>query len=435
MIPADLASRLQSLHLDQQPSAPQPALPIQKLTDALSDLQAGQRIMAEIQAQLPNGTYRALVGQREITLALPFAAKQGDSLELDVVETDGKLSLAVVAKQAGGAQSGAGLDSVPTTLSQTGKLIGDLLGGIGDQGKRATPAPLNGNQPLVDKFPASAAELAPVLKEALSKSGVFYEAHQARWVAGQLSTSQLLQEPQGQHSSLTAAGLLTNTTVAPQGSAPTSPPGAASSGQETPGKAATASGTNATATSPTLSESTSSASTPGTAALGTAPAPHTTAAENAVNDSRLATTPAGSADQNASAAAKGQPMQIPADLAPLVQQQLDALATQTYAWQGQIWPGQQMSWEIDEQQHKDHGGEADLAAQWQTRLKLNLPQLGGIDASLRLRPGNEVEISLATADGNSETTLGAAALQLKQQFEAAGLHLTQLVIKHGPSAG
>lgn len=434
MIPADLASRLQSLHLDQQPSAPQPALPIQKLTDALSDLQAGQRIIAEIQAQLPNGTYRALVGQREITLALPFAAKQGDSLELDVVETDGKLSLAVVAKQAGGAQSGAGLDSVPTTLSQTGKLIGDLLGGIGDQGKRATPTPLNGNQPLVDKFPASAAELAPVLKEALSKSGVFYEAHQARWVAGQLSTSQLLQEPQGQHSTLTAIGLTTNTAGA-QGTAPTSSPGAASSGQATPGNAATASGANTTTTSAALSESIGPGSTPGTAALSTAHIPQPPSAENTSTDSRVATPQAGSADQNASAAAKGQPMQIPADLAPLVQQQLDALATQTYAWQGQIWPGQQMSWEIDEQQHKNHGGDTDLSAQWQTRLKLDLPQLGGIDASLRLRPGNEVEISLATADGNSETTLGAAALQLRKQFEAAGLHLTQLVIKHGPSAG
>lgn len=434
MIPADLASRLQSLHLDQQPSAPQPALPIQKLTDALSDLQAGQRIMAEIQAQLPNGTYRALVGQREITLALPFAAKQGDSLELDVVETDGKLSLAVVAKQAGGAQSGAGLDSVPTTLSQTGKLIGDLLGGIGDQGKRATPAPLNGNQPLVDKFPASAADLAPVLKEALSKSGVFYEAHQARWVAGQLSTNQLLQEPQGQHSSLTATGLLTNTAPPLQGSTPTSPASATSAGPATAANQATAPGTTTTA-SPASTASASSASSSGTAAPSTAPGTHTKTAESVASDTRTGTAQVGSADLNASAAAKGQPMQIPADLAPLVQQQLDALATQTYAWQGQIWPGQQMSWEIDEQQHKNHGGDTDLAAQWQTRLKLNLPQLGGIDASLRLRPGNEVEISLATADGNSETTLGAAALQLKQQFEAAGLHLTQLVIKHGPSAG
>ena len=41
--------------------------------------------MAEIQAMLPNGSYRAVVAQREITLALPFSAKSGDSLELEVV--------------------------------------------------------------------------------------------------------------------------------------------------------------------------------------------------------------------------------------------------------------------------------------------------------------------------------------------------------------
>ena len=41
------------------------------------------------------------------------------------------------------------------------------------------------------------ADLAPVLKQALTQSGVFYEAHQARWVAGQLPTEALRQEPQG----------------------------------------------------------------------------------------------------------------------------------------------------------------------------------------------------------------------------------------------
>lgn len=36
--------------------------------------------IAEIQAMLPNGTYRAIINQRNVTLALPFSAKTGDSL-------------------------------------------------------------------------------------------------------------------------------------------------------------------------------------------------------------------------------------------------------------------------------------------------------------------------------------------------------------------
>lgn len=365
MIPADVASRLR-LAVQDQPTAPQPASPVKNLGDVLSDLVPGQRIMAEIQAMLPNGSYRAVVAQRDITLALPFSAKAGDSLELEVVDTDGKLSLAVVSNRTSGAQAGTTQDSVATTLSQTGKLIGDLLADIDGQGKRAAPAPLNGNQPLVDNFPDSAADLAPLLKDALSKSGVFYEAHQARWAAGQLPTEQLLQEPQGKHSTPMPTPLAEAIIADKQSS------GSATSLQ------------------------------------GTTPL-----------------------DDTSRTGAKLQAAGIPSDLAPLVQQQLESLATQTFTWQGQVWPGQQMHWEIDEQQGKRQSTDDENAGQWQTRLKLELPQLGGIDATLRLRPGNEVEIALSTSDDRSETALSTAANQLTQQFAAAGLSLIKLSIKHG----
>ncbi|MCB4360892.1 flagellar hook-length control protein FliK [Quatrionicoccus australiensis] len=368
MIPADIASHLR-LAVPDQPSAPQPVTPVKNLGDVLSDLVPGQRIMAEIQAMLPNGTYRAVVAQRDITLALPFAAKQGDSLELEVVENDGKLALAVVSNRTSGAQAGTTQDSVATTLSQTGKLIGDLLADIDGQGKRAAPAPLNGNQPLVEKFPASAADLAPLLKDALSKSGVFYEAHQARWVAGQLPTEQLLQEPQGKHSSPEAA-------------------------------------------------------------LNTA-ASQTANGDKPLVESKPSPTPTSTASDAISIGNKSQSTGIPSDLTPLVQQQLESLATQTFAWQGQVWPGQQMHWEIDEQSENATRSDRETSGQWQTRLKLNLPQLGGIDATLSLRPGNEVEIALSATSDNSEAALSSAANSLRQQFEAAGLNLTKLSIKHG----
>lgn len=368
MIPADVASRLR-LTVQDQPAATQPATPVKNLGDVLSDLVPGQRIMAEIQAMLPNGSYRAVVAQREITLALPFSAKAGDSLELEVVDSDGKLSLAVVSNRTSGTQAGSAQESVATTLSQTGKLIGDLLADIDGQGKKAAPAPLNGNQPVVDNFPDSAADLAPLLKEALSKSGVFYEAHQARWVAGQLATEQLLQEPQGKHSS------------------PTPPPLAGAG----------------------IADKQNSANT--------TPAPIAT-----------------STDDITRSGGKLQAVGIPADLAPLVQQQLESLATQTFTWQGQVWPGQQMHWEIDEQQGQRKSSDSENTGQWQTRLKLELPQLGGIDAALRLRPGNEVEITLSTSTDRSENALNTAARQLTEQFAAAGLNLTKLSIKHGTLA-
>jgi len=370
MIPPDVANSLRQLLPDSsrlENQQTQPVTPAQKLGDVLSNLVPGQRVMAEIQAMLPNGSYRALVAQRDITLALPFSAKAGDSLELEVVETDGKVSLAFVGERSASGSSLA-QNSVATTLSQTGKLIGDLLGDVDNPGKRAAPAMLNGNQPLVNNFPTSAADLAPILKDALGKSGVFYEAHQARWVAGQLPTNELLNEPQGRYSQLhdTAQGALSD------------------------GK-------------PTANQA-------GVSALREPPS-----------------------DQ-AALAARTQPGSIPAELTSLVQQQLDALATQNFAWHGQIWPGQQMFWEIDDKQDGNRNKDGEATAQWQTRLKLNLPQLGDIEATLRLRPGNEVDISISAGSDSSEQKLNIATTQLKEQFEAAGLSLTQLTVKHGTPA-
>lgn len=375
MIPPDVANSLRqvlpdSSRLENQQT--QPVTPAQKLGDVLSNLVPGQRVMAEIQAMLPNGNYRAVVAQREITLALPFSAKAGDSLELEVVETDGKVSLAFIGERTASGASSQAAHSVATTLSQTGKLIGDLLGDVDNPGKRAAPATLNGNQPLVTDFPTSAAELAPILKDALGKSGVFYEAHQARWVAGQLPTRELLNEPQGRHSQLRDAA----TETLPEGQ------------------------TNKLR--PEIQA--------GIAAVREAP------------------------PDQASMAARTQPSSIPAELTSLVQQQLDALATQNFAWHGQIWPGQQMFWEIDEKQNGPRTKDGEAAGQWQTRLKLNLPQLGDIEATLRLRPGNEVEISVSAARDSSEQKLSTAATQLKEQFEAAGLSLTMFTVKHGTPA-
>lgn len=126
---------------------------------------------------------------------------------------------------------------------------------------------------------------------------------------------------------------------------------------------------------------------------------------------------------------------IPTDLTPLVQQQLDALATQTFAWQGQVWPGQQMHWEIEKQaDERGQRGDDESAVRWRTRLKLDLPRLGGIAASLSLRPGGEVGIDLVAESPASEAQLDGATAQLREQMAAAGLSLTQFSVKHDETA-
>ncbi|MBK7646602.1 MAG: flagellar hook-length control protein FliK [Betaproteobacteria bacterium] len=373
MIPPDVANALRLQIPDQakvaaQQPQNQPVAAVQQITDVLSNLVPGQRILAEIQALLPNGSYRAVVGQRDITLSLPFSAKPGDTLELEVTESDGKLTLAFVTNRSDSAAAKAPPESASTSLSTAGKLIGDLMGNIQTDGKRAPAAPLNNAQPLVETMPKTAADLVPVLKQALTESGMFYEAHQARWVAGEFPTENLKQEPQGKLSSAQ-----TNATVNPENT------------------------------------------------------PKTNNLPNAEPASNTAPTTASRAEPSAGTA-------VPRDLMPIVQQQLDGLATQNFAWQGQVWPGQQMRWEIGENQDDSRSSSSDEIQRWQTRLKLSLPQLGDIDITLNLKAGGEVRVAVTAGTESSETRLRDEVQQLRKQFEAAGLNLTEVSVQHDEAA-
>jgi hypothetical protein len=44
---------------------------------------------------------------------------------------------------------------------------------------------------------------------------------------------------------------------------------------------------------------------------------------------------------------------VPEDLRLLVQQQLDAVATQRLAWHGEVWPGQTLNWQIEPDGRRD----------------------------------------------------------------------------------
>ena len=378
MIPSDVASRLQNAaDLALRPSASP-----QEVSDKLSGLVAGQRVLAEIAALLPNGTYRALMNQRNITLALPFAAKSGDVLELLVTESDGKLALAVISHSAAQAEQSSGTGTT-ATLSRTAQYIGQLLGEARPQTEEERATPLNSNRPLTNTPPQSAQDILPALKQALSQSGLFYEAHQAEWIAGRLPTTALLKEPQGQLSPAlseqpvaaqeASATALQNKTVQ-AGELPLNQPSRLSS----------------TAVQP-----------------DTLPAP--------VSNDKTAPPQANS----------GQIVHPSAQ--PLVQQQLEALATQNYVWQGQVWPGQEMRWEIDPENAQRQANSDEEQTAWSTRLRLTLPRLGEIDARLRLE-GNQLVLTLNADDASTRLRMREEADTLRQQLEVAGLTLATLGI-------
>jgi hypothetical protein len=153
----------------------QPTTPISGIPSDLPDLQPGQVFSARIQEVLPENTYRALVAGKTLTLALPEGAEAGDVLELVVIDRSAKAILARTVPEGAGAEA-----YKHTTLSPAAQLIGQLL----SEEEGSHTAPLNRGQPLLNAPPTNAAPLAAALQRAVENSGMFYEAHQAQWVAG-----------------------------------------------------------------------------------------------------------------------------------------------------------------------------------------------------------------------------------------------------------
>jgi hypothetical protein len=106
--------------------------------------------------------------------------------------------------------------------------------------------------------------------------------------------------------------------------------------------------------------------------------------------------PAGLTDADAAPAAEIRPLAVPEELRTLVQQQLEAGASNRLVWMGEVWPGQTMDWEI----HRDEKGtaSAELPDVWQTRLRLELPQLGVVDVRMQLG-GGAMNLMISTASG------------------------------------
>ena len=126
------------------------------------------------------------------------------------------------------------------------------------------------------------------------------------------------------------------------------------------------------------------------------------------------------------APARTQP--IPERLMPVVHQQLDALATQQYVWQGQAWPGQAIEWIIEDPQGESGAEGEDAEENWNTTLRLTLPRLGGVEAQLHLTPAG-VALRLRADDEATIRALDAGGAALASALEAANLKLTGLVVE------
>ncbi|MDP5240681.1 flagellar hook-length control protein FliK [Uliginosibacterium sp. 31-16] len=396
MIPGDLAARLRTM----LEASVQPLSVVHEIPGNLPRFETGERFTAQIQNPLPDGSFRALVAGKTITLALPDSAKSGDVMELVV---SGRQGSAIIARQTGEAPQPAlnTGDTPRPVLSQTGQLISQLLTGRFGEPE---PVPLARGVSLLPEAPAKAAELAPLLKQAISNSGLFYESHLRQWVEGKLPLSALQQEPQAQQAPL------------PDPSAPRPDNRVQqASPQPLPEEAG----------AKPLSKASTEAAIP---AAQTKPATTDEAAE--APPARPAQLEAFAEQAGKSTTARN----VAEPLMPVVQQQLEALATHQMSWQGQVWPGMQMQWDIidPEQQSKPGAGDEESMRFWRSALRLQLPHMGDIQAQLVLGPQG-LSVLIDTNSDASAQRMRAAQTELLNALEAAGVSVINMQVSEHAS--
>lgn len=192
MIPGALIARLKML----TESTVRSTEPVRPLQADPPPLQPGDRFRATILSGNPDGTFRAQTSGQQLTLRLPTPAKPGEQFELVVTARESAASKdgrppTILARFA---ESLPHYQTESPQLSSAAKLIGSLLRDT----TRTPPLTLAGGVPLTDSAETPPLRVASLLRDAVARSGVFYESHQADWVEGRIPLSALRAEPQAQ---------------------------------------------------------------------------------------------------------------------------------------------------------------------------------------------------------------------------------------------
>lgn len=336
MLPANIVNALQALA-----KSAKPALSLESTSPApVGKLEPGQQLQGSVQGKLADGLFKVQIAGQTLQMKLPGNIQSGDTIKLQVIAVQPRITFSMMASTS----------PLPTAerIGASARLLSNL-------------AELPIERPLVqqmgDKAVWAAAQQAPDAKqlasglhEALSKSGLFYESHQAQWVRGERSIVQLLEEPQNL---LTGKAMLSHNDMQTDKTSPM-PAQAASLTSAKPGET-----------------------------------------------------------------------QIAKEVLPLVQQQLHTLENHHVVWMGQVWPGQQMQWEIQGQPEHRNGQQDER--EWSTEMELSLPKLGDVRARLVFAERG-LRLTLHAADTATAELFNRSLPQLKDSLDHAGIALTAAVV-------
>jgi hypothetical protein len=135
--------------------------------------------------------------------------------------------------------------------------------------------------------------------------------------------------------------------------------------------------------------------------------------------------------------ARGMPPPTDPNTAQLINLQLNAHEQGKVAWQGPLWPGRDMHWEVEREAHgqQDGGaGDGDGATTWQSSLRLRFGALGEVAARVVLA-GDQLHIRLDAPDAGIQDLLDGYRARLAQALDAAGTPLATLAIHDATRGG
>lgn len=212
----------------------------------LPQLDPGDILSARVEAKLPDGSYKVMVAGQPLRMTLPSYIAPGDTLELAFVSRDPRLTFVLKNLQqaaaptvlpAAGRPAAAAMPQAGAPAAASNPVAADMLEAavltheprlavapkhppqaaqaqaqasapvwsaagrlvaatMLQPGEIALPLAASATAPLLAAPPADGAGLALALARTLATSGLFYESHQAEWVAGKLDLARLRQEPQ-----------------------------------------------------------------------------------------------------------------------------------------------------------------------------------------------------------------------------------------------
>jgi hypothetical protein len=391
MLPrADLASLRPSTAVD----APGPIVATGRIRDELyqrlGQIPIGKPLPAEVLALLDDGTQLVRIADAQARMALPVGTKVGDTMNMVMVAKEPRPTFLVIPPD----------ESAPSNLSPAGRLIAQLLQSV----PQDKALPIQPKTPVLaaaqPSAPLPSQAMATAMQQSVEYSGVFYESHLHQWLDGSRPMEELQREPQAQMSTRSPQPARTGTNEEPMSStrlgrlaARLNASGSIAGGKE------------------------------GGAAILARLIEETNARQMQVTGKAVT-------DVTVIAPSQGSLPELAQEAASLIQQQLATLEQQRIQWRGELFPGQPMEWDIARDASQKESAQAPEAS-WTSQLRLELPMLGDISATVRL-VGGKVQIQVDTDNAATGNLLQANGTVLANAMADAGLPLEFLSVKrHG----